>query len=210
MLATAGTYRTLRSPREPAMQTRRRTTLVKKLLTMAALTTVAVLMASGVAHAAVLTGTGGPDFLQGTSQDDRIDLFEGNDWAWGNAGSDLIYGGPGQDWLEGGDGDDVVSGEDDNDVLWGGFGNDKLKGGTGNDAMVGGPGDDIVGLRQGLGNDQLHGDAGNDVIIASVDNGASDVIYCDSGYDTVYLDLSDRLGGGSPAASGCESVTYEP
>jgi ELWxxDGT repeat protein len=81
-----------------------------------------------------IDGTGGPDSLTGTINDDTID---------GLGGADDLYGG---------DNDDLVQGGRGNDTVDGGLGDDTLRGGSGNDVFS-----------DGYGVNVYHGDAGNDV-----------------------------------------------
>ncbi|MFP5381738.1 MAG: VCBS domain-containing protein, partial [Gammaproteobacteria bacterium] len=81
-----------------------------------------------------LTGTTGNDLIRAYAGDDTINAGDGNDLAYGGAGNDTLNGGNGNDWLFGGVG---------NDVLDGGAGNDTLLGGAGNDILTGGLGADV-------------------------------------------------------------------
>ena len=118
------------------------------------------------------------DNVQGSAQDERIELFHGADRAYaaggddlvlGDSGDDVLFGGEGRDRLWGGTGqdrlygeagDDALSGDDGNDVLKGGSGNDTLDGGAGDDRLEGGNGDDHLGGSSGI--DFLTGDGGSD------------------------------------------------
>ncbi len=64
-----------------------------------------LLLASGVALAAVLTGTDGPDELVGDDGDDSITGLEGGDFL---AGDPTLFGPGGGDRLSGGKGDDIM------------------------------------------------------------------------------------------------------
>jgi Ca2+-binding RTX toxin-like protein len=74
----------------------------------------------------VQTGSGAPDYLNGSWEADVLD---------------------------GGDGDDRLQGMDGNDVLIGGKGDDFLSGGNGDDTLIPGPGNDF--LEPGLGNNLI-------------------------------------------------------
>lgn len=82
---------------------------------------------------ATINGTSGNDRREGTLGGDVINLFRGDDFAFGRAGNDVIYGN---------EGNDTLHGQDGNDRLVGGVGYDELFGGNGNDVLVGGPGAD--------------------------------------------------------------------
>jgi BNR repeat-like domain/RTX calcium-binding nonapeptide repeat (4 copies) len=69
----------------------------------------AALVASvGVASAAIIQGTNGPDRLRGTASSDALYGRRGNDRVSGLAGSDLLDGGSGRDILSGGAGSDRI------------------------------------------------------------------------------------------------------
>ncbi len=88
-----------------------------------------------------VVGTGGPDRLDGTNEDDVFCGFGG---------------------------DDVFSGGSGADVARGGFGDDTLVGGAGSDRLGGGEGADTLRARDGVRRDVDHvrGGAGEDVILA--------------------------------------------
>jgi hypothetical protein len=48
---------------------------MKRAFLIVAMTMVALLLSSGVALAAALTGTEGPDVIEGTTDDDTMDAF---------------------------------------------------------------------------------------------------------------------------------------
>lgn len=87
--------------------------------------------------------------IWGTDANDTLDLFTGDDVAWG---------GPGADGLKGDHGNDILFGEDGDDNIYGGPGFDILLGGEGNDTFTidadcevvyggvidGGPGSDTI------------------------------------------------------------------
>ncbi|MGL4387448.1 MAG: calcium-binding protein, partial [Snodgrassella alvi] len=100
--------------------------------------------------------------LGGTSGDDIIKGWNGNDIIAGGAGNDQLYGGNGVDNIFGGKGNDTLYGENGNDYLSGGDGNDTLNGGADNDILYGGAGDDT--LNGGTGYDILIGGTGNDTL----------------------------------------------
>ncbi|MBD2470493.1 calcium-binding protein [Nostoc sp. FACHB-145] len=100
----------------------------------------------------ILTGTSGNDVIETFAGDDLLNvsiryqqvvyngttytlpIFEPSDDGGGN---DLIQGGIGNDNLSGGIGNDSVDAEGGNDILWGGIGNDTLNGGDGDDIING-------------------------------------------------------------------------
>jgi Ca2+-binding RTX toxin-like protein len=94
--------------------------------------------------AEVINGTSKNDKkLSGTSDNDIINGFAGDDWLYGYDGNDILNGGSGNDRLYGYAGNDLLSGGSGVDVLSGGDGNDVLNGGSGKDALYGGDGQDI-------------------------------------------------------------------
>jgi Tol biopolymer transport system component len=91
-----------------------------------------------------VTGTSGPDLLEGTPERDFI---------CGGAGDDVISGLGGDDVLLGGSGADIVAG---------GAGNDVVAGERGSDQLRGGPGDDTVNGRDGRAGERLTAGHGHD------------------------------------------------
>jgi Ca2+-binding RTX toxin-like protein len=81
---------------------------------------VALLTLSGVALAAFLPGTNGPDRIGGTNRADTIRGYGGNDILDGNNGPDHITGGPGDDNIA-----DGTVHEQSTDRIWGSSGNDR-------------------------------------------------------------------------------------
>ncbi|WP_186766275.1 calcium-binding protein [Phaeobacter marinintestinus] len=109
-------------------------------------------------HAALLgdtaisvRGRGGDDWGTGFDFNDRFDMRDGNDAAYGGDGNDVLLGGRGMDLLIGGANNDRLIGGSDADLLIVGSGNDTANGGAGNDVMVFEGGVNIA--RGGLGSD---------------------------------------------------------
>jgi Ca2+-binding RTX toxin-like protein len=125
------------------------------LTTMAAI----VVLASGVALAALVEGDDRDNILIGTPSADTIKGYGGDDRVRSLAGPDEVYGGTGRDKLRGGGDSDLLSGQRGNDGLFGGPGEDDLYGGTGSDKLTGGKTDDIDNYIFGGNN------WGNDTII---------------------------------------------
>jgi len=146
--------------------------------------TVAFVVGSGIAAAAVKFGTDGQDFLMGTKV---------NDVLYGKGGIDFIDGRGGDDVLYGGDGGDEVVSFPGNDVLFGGRGNDFLMEGKGNNKFFGGG-----------GNDFFQATAIDPDRPGSEDTTPKkrDLVFCGSGRDTVVVDP----GGIDFVASDCERV----
>lgn len=69
-------------------------------------------------------GSNFADTMTGSTADNRL---------YGYAGNDTLTAGAGRDTIDGGDGDDSLAGEAGDDELWGGTGNDTLDGGDGTD-----------------------------------------------------------------------------
>src|SRR5919112_3537914 len=83
---------------------------MRKVMTLGAFMTLALLLASGVALAATINGTNGADFLIGTPNTDTINGYKGDD---------IIGGKDAADTLRGYEGNDIINGGDDNDSLYG-------------------------------------------------------------------------------------------
>jgi Ca2+-binding RTX toxin-like protein len=127
----------------------------------------------------------------------------GNDKLYGNRGYDELYGDSSGGPETGGvGGDDRIRGGRSGDLLWGGPGQDRVIGGSGNDTLAGGPGKDVI--LGGPGPDEWEGfafDNGADRVLlgtgrdlASVSNdGASDLIDCGPGLDSVQQIGTDPL-----------------
>ena len=122
----------------------------------------------------VTVGTSGNDYLYGYAGNDTLDGEGGNDYLYGYGGNDTLSGGSGVDGLFGGSGDDTLNGGTGNDTLFGGAGNDTLNGGAGYDRLWGNNGADR--LDGGAGNDQLYGGNGADTYLFGRGSG-SDTIY---------------------------------
>ena len=115
----------------------------------------------GSEYGDVLTGTHGPNRLEGLDGSDSLYGLGGNDELDGGSGPDKLKGDAGNDQLDGGLHDDSIEGGAGNDELHGGPGDDVLEGGAGNDELDGGEGADE--LEGGAGADRLRGGAGIDI-----------------------------------------------
>ncbi|MGB3682539.1 MAG: calcium-binding protein [Rubrobacteraceae bacterium] len=179
--------------------------IMKRVVLLITVTVMGVLLASGVALAAVKIGTSGDDVIRGTNGSDVLDGRSGNDRVLGLRGSDVIKGGPGNDALYGAfdrfkpnventdRSPDVISAGDGNDIILGGRGADTLKGGSGNDVIFHGP-------RTDDGKDVISGDEGNDFIFSGDNSKTKDVVKCGPGKDDVFADKADLV------SSDCERV----
>ncbi len=134
-----------------------------------------------------LNARGGDDLVLAGAGDDRIKLGSGDDVVLAGLGNDRASGGKGSDILSGGSGDDRLSGGRGSDVIAGGTGDDRMFGGKGSDALI-----------DGLGSDRAYGGAGDDFfffteaeLIGGVTDEHRDLFVGGSGYDTLYLALSD-------------------
>lgn len=107
-----------------------------------------------------ITGTDGPDVLEGSDASETICGFGGNDTIRGRGGNDFIRGGAGSDALRGNAGNDRAGGAAGNDNVFGGGGRDRLFGGGGRDVVKGHRSNDR--LRGNRGNDRLTGGRGRD------------------------------------------------
>lgn len=138
----------------------------------------------------------GPDVIDGTDGDDRIESGAGDDVVTGGLGNDTIFLGIGADIANGNEGDDTI---------WGGGGPDRVTGGPDDDRIFLEGGDDestasdIGGIPQDGGNDLIRGGEGNDVIS---DRYGSNELYGEEGADTLFAvdadgdDTPDLLSGG--------------
>src|SRR5215203_5603970 len=99
---------------------RRRTLLIMASIMLG------VLLLGGVALAATIDGTSGPDDLVGTDKDDVIHGSGGKDYISGLAAPDVLYGGAGNDTVVGRDGNDHIYGNTGSDMLFGNHGNDTI------------------------------------------------------------------------------------
>ncbi len=120
-----------------------------------------------------LTGTTGPDYIEGTAFADTLEGGDGNDEISGNGGSDVLSGGKGNDVISGNAGEDVIFGDDGNDVLNGNGNADELHGGIGEETLSGGSGADV--LYGDEGNDTLDGSFGDDALVSC--DGTDTAIY---------------------------------
>jgi len=178
-----------------------------------------LVLASGVAFAAITcpngvigycSGTSGDDTMNGTADSDSMDGLGGNDTMSGYGDQDFLHGdldstieGPpgdtpsGADTINGGDGNDVINGDGGPDTLKGNAGRDQMDGDyTFDDTMRGS--DTVSGngaadsLRGGSGRDELYGGPGNDTVNA-VDGVRDLIINCGTGTeDRVFFDPEDK------------------
>jgi hypothetical protein len=149
---------------------------VRKTLLFVVTTTLAVLVAGGVALAASIdcpTASGG--YCYGTNSGDALYGTPGVDKQFGKGGSDLMYG-----YGEG----DVMYGGDEaglGDKMRGGNGPDRINGQGGNDVIDGGPGSDT--LKTGKGSDRVEAKDGNKDFITC--RGSNDLVNYDRGLDVL-------------------------
>ena len=131
-------------------------------------------------------GTGGRDFLYGSTGDDRL---------IGRGGDDRIHGRLGADRLTGGGGDDLIYGGAQNDRIRAGGGDDMVEGGAGQDRVRLGAGADLFrddGQGAYYGNDVVHAGKGDDRL--EIGDG-DDVLTGGAGADVfVFGTVSDRVG----------------
>jgi Ca2+-binding RTX toxin-like protein len=80
----------------------------------------------GVAHAKIISGTAGNDYLLGTINNDLIIGRGGDDYIRALAGDDLLHGGDGDDVVRGGGGNDEIYPGEGPDIVLAGAGNDKI------------------------------------------------------------------------------------
>lgn len=130
---------------------------MKRTTQLISMMLLALLLASGMALAAVKVGTNGQDILKGTNSRDKLVGKGGNDILYGKGGSDDYLKGPidqVSSYVKGG--------------LYGGPGNDRIFGGGGDDWLAGGGGKDV--LRGGSGTDRGDAGPGNDIVYLGTDN----------------------------------------
>ena len=130
--------------------------------------------------ACTITGTGGPDRLQGTDGPDVICARAGNDHVFGKGGDDILLLGRGRDHFSGGGGTDRVIGGSGRDFGFGGGGNDRIfllrgadvaEDSRGTDVIVGGRGDDLMCVYDGrpaASKDRILGGPGPDYAGADI------------------------------------------
>lgn len=159
---------------------------MKRIVLLIMVTVMGVLLASGVALAAIKTGTNGNDRITGTNGPDILSGKGGKDFIVGLQGPDVIKGGADNDTLFGSDADRVPE-DNSSDIIEGGGGNDDVAGGLGADVLKGGSGDEFI----------IHGPFRP--ALGSVDR-AKDVISCGPGDDAVLAGKNDRI------SSDCETV----
>lgn len=120
-------------------------------------------------------------FVRGTSDDDYITTFGGDDTITSGDGNDVIETGGGRNKVYTGDGDDIVTLGGDKNFVHTGNGDDHVLGSSGRDKVLGGNGDDrLAGLD---GDDELHGENGDDLIVGGAGN---DVVAGGTGNDMLW------------------------
>lgn len=167
---------------------------MRRVVLLIVVTMMGVLLASGVAFAAVKVGTSGDDVIRGTNGSDVLQGLGGDDIIAGLRGPDVITGGPGNDELYGSNDDriptdrdgDVISGEGGKDNIFGSQGVDALRGGGGNDVIFHGPPSDES-------RDVLVGNRGDDFLVSRDDRNTKDVVKCGGGFDQVIADRGDTI-----------------
>ena len=147
-------------------------------------------------YEAILLSTENNDIIFGTPINDTINLYGGDDIAYGRKGNDIIFGGDGNDQISGDFGNNILYGELGDDRLYGGVGDDKIYGGAGNDYLAsylgsnelyGGIGNDR--FQGGIDDDLLVGEQGDDVLFDS--GGKNSYLFnLGDGQDTIYLNLT--------------------
>jgi RTX calcium-binding nonapeptide repeat (4 copies)/PAP2 superfamily len=113
---------------------------------------------------ASITSSPAFDYLEGTTQPDRINALDDNDIIYANSGDDFLEGDKGKDKICGDQGNDTIFGGEGDDILWGGkgadliagnSGNDVIYAGAGSDTVIGGEGSDIFAIAKGSGGPTL-------------------------------------------------------
>lgn len=134
------------------------------------------------ALADLITGTNGPDDLEGTAGDDLFLAYDGADTAHGKGGDDTE---------QMGDGNDEGSGGDDADEIFGGANGTGSKG----DWLIGGTGQDNLQDDSTNDKDVVCG-GGNDDNLNVNDNDGQDSGYGGTGSDTIHQDGGDSVHQG--------------
>jgi Ca2+-binding RTX toxin-like protein len=98
----------------------------RRALLLVTAMTLAIVLGSGVALAALVEGNNSSNQLTATDHADTIRAYAGNDLVWALSGRDRIYGGSGSDHLYGNGYGDAIFGGMGQDRLYGGYGNDHL------------------------------------------------------------------------------------
>jgi RTX calcium-binding nonapeptide repeat (4 copies) len=172
-----------------------RKTIRLGVLTLVALSALA-LVSAAVAHRVVvikgthksetLTGTAGIDRIHARGGDDVVNAGEDNDRVFGGWGKDTLSGEGGNDRVRGGPGNDTVSGGEGNDVLRGRWGNDVVNGDNGDDRIWVGRGADVE--NGGAGNDRMHALA-RDRMVDQIDcgDGDRDVVWLNSRESDIHV-----------------------
>ena len=150
---------------------------MSRIVKVALLAALILALSAGVALAATMVGTAGPDSISTgfTGENDQIFLLEGNDS------------------VDPFDGNDEVYGNENNDNLQGAEDSDKVYGNTGKDQI------NLASHDTSGSSDQGFGGAGNDTVFAQ--DGNFDAIDCGAGTgDKVFLDV------GLDTQTKCEQV----
>jgi Ca2+-binding RTX toxin-like protein len=125
----------------------------RRLILLLSAVTTMVLVAAGVALAALFVGTTGDDpTCAATADADQIAMGPGNDTCSALPGNDQVSGDSGDDTLHGNRDNDEVYGDSGSDNLFGDFGNDYINSAdnvSGNDTVNGGNGVDRCVVDEG-------------------------------------------------------------
>ena len=175
-----------------------------------------VVVGSGAALAATVTGTNAGEVLRGTDRADTIHGYGGADLVYGKGRGDTVWGGNEAGWGDkvlGSTGYDRLVGQQGHDALYGEGGNDTLEGQHGDDLLVGGTGGDT--LRGGPGADEVDAQDGRRDVIDVTGSGPGDVVYYDRGIDefvTSSVESADGVPSAAEAAraTGAELSAQEP
>jgi Ca2+-binding RTX toxin-like protein len=135
----------------------------------------------------VMEGTSSSETINGTTGDDYILAYGGDNVVNADDGNDFVHSYDGDDTIHGGDGDDVILSWGGDDVLYGDDGNDYIKDSAGatDKTLYGGDGDDyMIGASSSGHTVVFYGGAGDDYML---DTGSGVAIfYDDSGNDQMY------------------------
>jgi hemolysin type calcium-binding protein len=156
--------------------------MARRIALMLVALVAALVLASGVAIAALVTCPAGGGICEGTPNDDDIDGSLQDDQIFAKAGNDLVLAAAGNDTVHGDEGDDGIDGQEGDDALHGDLGVDELASATGKDFFSGGRGNDTISANDSGGtggSDTVNGGRGDDTIFVA--DGEKDTVDCGKG-----------------------------
>jgi Ca2+-binding RTX toxin-like protein len=153
-----------------------------------------------------LIGGAGDDVAYGNGGNDYINLFGGNNTAYGSYGNDTILTGSGNDVIHGNGGNNLIDAGDGQNRIYTDWGDDTITTGSGDDLIEAGGGHNRISSGAGndrittfWGNDWIDAGSGNNVISAGEGNnyiiagGGDDIITTGSGDDIIHAGDGDNV-----------------